>query len=223
MIERIEESTPHLEEYGTDYRYHDEVIELFAQKGWKQKAREITLAGLEDYMSLGLKPGDRVLDVGSGLGVRGNYLRYGGVKTFGVDFDIQAIGKGRNSFGKHSRNVPIVADTTLNLPFRDEAFDFVRSSEFFEHLPYPKAAIEVFKEMQRVSRNNRMLHLITVIEDGEHMDADPTHHIKWTASGWREFFKDQGWETIRPTDRRLIGKHGIYTYKHGFFLLEKSK
>lgn len=83
-----------------------------------------------------------ILDVGCGSGYLVRRLRALGVKALGVDFSDYA--------GKEIPDWFIVVDAS-KLPFDDETFDLVISTDFFEHLPEEKID-EVYKEMKRVSK-----------------------------------------------------------------------
>jgi SAM-dependent methyltransferase len=84
-----------------------------------------------------------VLDVGCGNGYLVEYLRERGIKALGLDFSEYA-GTATGYFIQH--------DATNGLPFNDETFDVVISSDFFEHLPEDKIDF-VRDEMLRVGRN----------------------------------------------------------------------
>ena len=89
-----------------------------------------------------LKP-KRVLDVGCGLGPLVRMLRKNGVLAWGVDF-AQTL---KDDFGMKEDHF-VIADSK-KLPFEDNYFDVVISTEFFEHLPEEEIDI-VLEEMKRV-------------------------------------------------------------------------
>ena len=89
-----------------------------------------------------LKP-ERVLDVGCGLGALVKWLREKGVEAYGVDF-AQTI---KDDFGL-KEDYFVIADAK-KLPFEDNHFDVVVSTDFFEHLPEEEIDI-VLGEMKRV-------------------------------------------------------------------------
>jgi SAM-dependent methyltransferase len=102
------------------------------------------------YELLGLRPGDRVLDLGCGAGRHAfEAARRGGVVT-AVDLDLAEL--------KHVRDVgdaepsahasPVNGDA-LRLPFPDATFDRVIASEVMEHIGDDRAAA---RELARVLR-----------------------------------------------------------------------
>lgn len=110
-----------------------------------------------DFDRLGLRPGDRVLDLGCGAGRHAfeMYRRGGDVVAF--DQDVEELAQVRALFAamKEAGEVPVgaEADTSpgdaLALPFADGEFDRVVAAEILEHVP---ADIQAIEEMVRVLR-----------------------------------------------------------------------
>lgn len=86
-----------------------------------------------------------VLDVGCGLGALVNKLNEIGIPAIGTDF---ATDLKEHYWGK--ANHFKIADAT-NLPFEDQSFDLVFSSDFFEHIDEDNID-KVANEMKRVGR-----------------------------------------------------------------------
>ncbi|HEC65027.1 MAG TPA: class I SAM-dependent methyltransferase [bacterium] len=85
-----------------------------------------------------------VLDVGCGLGSIVKLLRSEGIEAYGIDFADVLDEK----FWKEKYFS--VADAN-NLPFPNNKFDLVFSSDFFEHIPENEID-RVFSEMKRVGK-----------------------------------------------------------------------
>lgn len=107
------------------------------------------------FKHLGLKPGDRVLDLGCGEGrhVHGLHM-VGGLDVVGVDLDEASLEKARAGLktlpipnGDTSGQSRFETGDATNLQFEDNTFDAVICSEVLEHLPDYGAAIA---EMRRV-------------------------------------------------------------------------
>ena len=102
------------------------------------------------YELLGLRPGDRVLDMGCGGGRHAfEAARRGGVVT-AVDLDLGELKQVRDITGAD----PSVYVTTANcdalqLPFPDATFDRIIASEVMEHIPDDAGAA---RELMRVLR-----------------------------------------------------------------------
>lgn len=87
---------------------------------------------------------DKVLDVGCGLASVVHLLRDNGVNAYGVDFakDLEEVW-GKTEYLKIS--------DAKNLPYPDQEFDLVLSSDFFEHIPEEEID-QVVSEMNRVGK-----------------------------------------------------------------------
>lgn len=115
----------------------------------------------------GLRPGDRVLEVGSGLGSRARplvrYLEGGSYE--GLDTDRRAIGWCRRAYGRHAHFRFLQADlfhprlnprgahgaAEYRLPYDEGSFDVVVATEAFAHLMEAEAA-QLLGEVGRVLR-----------------------------------------------------------------------
>lgn len=110
-----------------------------------------------DFDRLGLRPGDRVLDMGCGAGRHAfeMYRRGGDVVAF--DQDADELSNVRDLFVamKEAGEVPLGAEAdvkegdALALPFADGEFDRVVAAEVLEHIP---ADIQAIEELVRVLR-----------------------------------------------------------------------
>jgi len=190
-----------------------------------QKAKDAVRTFRDIFFALKLRPGDSVLDVGCNIGTEGHYLQMAGIRAYGVDVNFAALKVGREKYSLDKHNWLVQAAAT-GLPFADASIDYVVSQDIFEHFQDEGEARAVFREMARICKGNRMAHKITVLEDKEWIDNDPSHRIKEPARWWARFFRSQGWRVMRnPEQKRISFAGGLRkrTLRYGFFLIEKSQ
>jgi SAM-dependent methyltransferase len=110
-----------------------------------------------DFDRLGLKPGERILDMGAGAGRHAfeAYRRGGDVVAFDMDADEMARVRDMFAAMKEAGEVPVSAEAdakegdALALPFADGEFDRIVCAEVLEHI---HADVDAIKELIRVLR-----------------------------------------------------------------------
>ena len=110
-----------------------------------------------DFDRLGLRPGERVLDMGCGAGRHAFEMYRRGADVVAFDQDGDELAKVLDTFGamKAAGEVPAGAEAdikqgdALEMPFPDEEFDRVVAAEVLEHIPEDERAIA---ELVRVLR-----------------------------------------------------------------------
>ena len=110
-----------------------------------------------DFDRLGVRPGDRVLDMGCGAGRHAFELYRRGTDVVAFDQDADELPKVADMFAamRAAHEVPDGADAdtkqgdALQLPFADGEFDRVVAAEVLEHIPEDDTAIA---ELVRVLR-----------------------------------------------------------------------
>jgi demethylmenaquinone methyltransferase/2-methoxy-6-polyprenyl-1,4-benzoquinol methylase len=143
--------TPHGQRAGLDKQPHEvatmfdgvaarydltnTVISFGQDRGWRRATRA----------ALGLRPGERVLDVGAGTGVSTAELAVSGAYAVGLDLSVGMLATGR----RRRPEVPLLAGDALRLPFPDATFDAVTISLALRNVVDTGAAL---REMARVTR-----------------------------------------------------------------------
>jgi demethylmenaquinone methyltransferase/2-methoxy-6-polyprenyl-1,4-benzoquinol methylase len=117
------------------YDLTNTVLSFGQDRGWRRATRA----------ALGLRPGERVLDVGAGTGVSTEELSRSGAYAVGADLSTGMLRAGRHG----GRTVPLVAGDALKLPFPDETFDAVTISFALRNVVDTGAAL---RELGRVTR-----------------------------------------------------------------------
>jgi demethylmenaquinone methyltransferase/2-methoxy-6-polyprenyl-1,4-benzoquinol methylase len=116
------------------------VLSFGQDRGWRRATRA----------ALGLRPGERVLDVGAGTGISTEEMARSGAFAVGADLSVGMLAAGR----KVRSSVPLVAGDALKLPFPDASFDAVTISFALRNVVDTGAAL---RELGRVTRKGGRL------------------------------------------------------------------
>jgi len=115
-----------------------------------------------DIQRLGIRPGDRILDIGCGSGRHtGEAYRQSGVIVIGADLNYDDVIEAKSRLLLHERleehgggHWGLSAVDITCMPFKANSFDHVICSEVLEHIRNHQAAIE---EIVRVLKSGRPL------------------------------------------------------------------
>lgn len=109
------------------------------------------------FGTLELRPGQRVLDLATGVGAMGaRLLRHcPGIHLVGVDLAAPQLVAAR----QHHPELPVLRADATRLPFADATFDCVHCSWLLEHVPAPR---QVLAEVHRVLRPGGLCQFVEV-------------------------------------------------------------
>jgi demethylmenaquinone methyltransferase/2-methoxy-6-polyprenyl-1,4-benzoquinol methylase len=114
------------------YDLANTVLSFAQDRRWRRCTRD----------ALGLRPGERVLDVAAGTGVSTAELARSGAQAVASDFSLGMLRAGAGRSGR--RHLPFVAADALRLPFADGAFDAVTISFGLRNIVDVPAALTEF-------------------------------------------------------------------------------
>lgn len=142
----------------------------------------------------------KVLDAGCGFGFSLSEFQEIGIEAHGIDVSEFVV--------KSNENPNVILGNVQNLPYRDESFDVVISTEVLEHLENPKQAIE---ELKRVLRDDGYILLTTPKPESEYAKGDPTHISIYPEDSWIKCFSELTRykyleENIRNTQAKYYSK-----------------
>ncbi|MEE8422195.1 MAG: methyltransferase domain-containing protein [Dehalococcoidia bacterium] len=165
-----------------------------------------------DYDRLGLRPGDRLLDIGCGEG-RHSFEAYrrGASLVVALDLDAEALASTGRMFramragGEARGRAAAVRGDANRLPFPDASFDRVICSETLEHIHTDRVAI---KELARVLRPGGRLGVSVPRHFPEQICWALSRDYRETPGGHVRIYRASQLErAIAATGLRSVGRH----------------
>ena len=168
-------------QYGKDYRDGDR---RYGYGGYRYDGRWRPIAE-EMVRHYGLKPGDKILDVGCGKG----YLLYEftqilpGVEVAGIDLSEYAIHNAKEEVKPF-----LSTGNATSLPYEDHSFDFVVSLGVLHNL-YNYELRQAAQEIERVGKGNKK----HVMVESYRNEREKANFLYWQLT-CRSFYTPDEWE-----------------------------
>jgi SAM-dependent methyltransferase len=167
-----------------------------------------------DYARLGVRAGDRLLDLGCGFGRHAYQAARLGAQVVALDAGADEVRNVLDTFGAMAVAGELDADAArlgavrgdaLRLPFADGSFDRVIASEVLEHIPDDEAAMA---ELARVLRAGGSM-AVTVPRCGPEFVnwalSDDYHNVP--GGHVRIYRQSQLVDRLQGTGLRAVGRH----------------
>ena len=149
------------------------------------KRNAFVLARYKNVISLlGKTKNEAVLDLGCGDGVLSYLLYEKGLKVSGIDLSEEAIEFAKN---KTNNRIEFKVGSVYHLPWEDNSFDIVLSSDVIEHL---EDVSQYLKEIKRVLKPNGKCVISTPIRITE-IPLDTEHVVEWFENEYRDLINNK--------------------------------
>jgi SAM-dependent methyltransferase len=182
----------------------------------------------ELQMAIGLLPSKgRLLELGAGTGWQAKRLAQHGFEVTAVDVVPGVEGTLLTTY-RENQVYPIIDYDGYHLPFPNETFDIIFSSNVLEHVPHDRA---YQREIHRVlKKDGKVLHILPsatwrlfstltyfiralLNPSGHEIEWPPPHgeqgsliteHYYFSRMAWTKFFQKTGWEIEQIASNRLF-------------------
>jgi len=170
---------------------------------------------------LGFNGGEKILELGSGLGLLGKAVKEevgGEVKYFGIDL---AYNSGKTSLEKGLFSSQASAG---KLPFPDNSFDAVVTTDVLEHIPDDRQAV---RELHRVLKPGGKA-FVVIADPSEPRFGQVTDHINRSGGEtdieyWENLFKKEGLPVLPEQSERYRAKDWRKLFNLPFLVKLKEK
>ena len=195
--------------------FYEELYERLYSRHRYHSSEELNSTHYPSFFTCCLNPSnieyESVLDIGcsTGIGIK-SFFEPLGKQCEGIDVSKTAIDKAIK------RGVSAQVASITEIPFEDNSFDLVCSTDVIEHLK-PEDQEKAHRECFRTSKKY-VAHKISNTPEGNKFAGERLHLTCWTQPRWMEFFKSlnlENWKIIYTTTPEVWDeiKYEVYWMK----------
>ena len=148
---------------------YSSVIDPKDKSGLKAAYMKIAHEGAIKSFIKEIKPGEKILDFGCGMGRILEYDLFQNTDYYGVDISSEMIKNARQKWGNRPHTNFYVYNGTL-LPFESETFNYVISTWVFQHIVEDDKLEKLIGELVKLLRPNGVLLFIEQVRDSEYVE-----------------------------------------------------
>lgn len=130
-----------------------------------------------------LKPGCKVLEIGSGTGLLGYPLAQAGVKVISIDNNLEVLAMARENAKGIGADIEFQEADAFRLPFSDTEFEVSFSQGLLEHFPNDDIGL-LIQEHLRVAKGT-----VISVPLPESLSVKGPDEREIDAETWRQFFE----------------------------------
>ncbi len=209
---------------------HDNDIEKVYDsiaEDWHNKRQKPTLIDPDKYASSW--PKGKLLDIGCGLANCTAEFAKKGFDCVGVDVSKQQLTWAKKYLAKNGVNFPLIKANCLDLPFKDNTFDYVISIAVFHHLDSDEKRLKAFREVYRVLKPNGTA-LVTCWNKTQprFILGSGDRYVKWSHKArnhYRYYHLFTYWEMRRLAEKagfKIVKLFAEESYKLPFKMFSKN-
>lgn len=179
------------------------------------------LAAKDVVGELEIKTEDRVLEIGSGLGLLGRAIKdrtRGDIQYYGVELALNPALR-----SKENAITPLQADA-VRLPFASDSFDAVITTDVLEHIPDARSAVQ---EIKRVMKPGGKA-FVVIADPSEGRFGNVSGHLDRTGGGtdvgfWQRLFEENSLRLMREESRKYRRRDWRRIFNFPFLVKLKDK